>query len=352
MKPTFILATFIAVTYNCFSQENIVIGTVADQMLKINHDDASFSSFQTAALPSGNLIARLTWSSFNQCFYTLDYNGAPGNEIAMIDLNGNYSIKGTVTIPGYTVHHIEGIALDKITGDMYVSASLNGGIPSDYWSETLLKVDTTTLEATIIGEFSQTGAVYDAEADMIAVANGFLYYQDTEGGSNPWMRWYKQDLAMTTSPVLIHEDLSGGAIGDITVKGGYLYYVKDRVLKKININTYVHTTIGPVFTPSDFGGAQMYGLDWMSEKDLGMEGEKTVLFQIYPTVSSGKITVKIDQNKIDCITIFNTQGQLVKMVAVNEPITEIDLSDLSPGMYLVNIYYPTEFYAGKVILDL
>jgi hypothetical protein len=353
MKKLFPFLTVLFVSVHTNAQDDTLVGAVDGQLIKISHTNAGISSYQVVtSLPGGNVLARLSWSPFNQYFYTLDFNGtAFADGLVIISSAGNYSVKGAVTVPGYTVYSLEGIALDKETGDLYASASLNGAAPGDYWAETLLKVDTSTLVGTIIGEFSHTGVVYDAEADIISIGDdGYLYYNDTEGGGSPWIRMYKQDIAMSGAPVLIYEDVSGGNVGDITVKDGFLYFTVNRILRKIDLSDNTHSVVGTMFTSADFSGLQMNAIDWISPGDLSIEKMPGITLELFPNPSAGMFTVKTGSVVIDRVDVIDITGNIVKTIPVNATSAELNLSDLADGTYQLKVSHNSGFIIQQVIL--
>jgi len=63
---------------------------------------------------------------------------------------------------------------------------------------------------------------------------------------------------------------------------------------------------------------------------------------VYPDPAQNKITIKIDQvdfvNMTDLkMLIYNIQGQLISMQSIKKPITDIDITPLSQGVYFVRL---------------
>lgn len=322
-----------------YSQGDTLIGAVDGQLIKICHSNADIISYQTvASLPVGCNVTKLGWSASNNCFYTLHTPGAVTNQVATIDENGNYTIKGTVTIGGGTVYHLESIAYDSRSGKLYAAASLNGTVTtSDYWSETLITIDTATLVASIVGVFSHPGVVYFAEADNLALGDdGFFYYSDSEGGGAPFMRIFKQDLGMTSPPVLVYEDLAGGNVGDIAVKDGYLYFVVNRVLRKIDLSDNTHSVVGTMFTSAEFSGKQMGGMDWHHTNFAEVTEISHENLLIYPNPSSGIYRVELaQQDEMKSVKVYSIDGQLILNNEGNTSLTTINLEAYPDGNYLV-----------------
>ncbi len=71
------------------------------------------------------------------------------------------------------------------------------------------------------------------------------------------------------------------------------------------------------------------GIDYVVNNDL-VEG-------IYPNPFTDAINIELNNIKNVTISIYNTTGQLVKNVTVNNYITKIDVSELPQGAYMVKV---------------
>lgn len=337
MKISFLLLIAL-VSITLYAQGDTLIGGVDDKLIKIAHNDAGILNYQTiATLPPTCSISKMSWSATNDCFYTLHTPGAVTNQIAKIDANGNYILLGSVTIAGGTVYHLESLMYDSRTSSLYAAASLNGTVPSDYWSESFIKIDTATLEATLIGVFDHPNVVHVPEADNLAHAeDGFFYYTDSEAGVAPFLRIFKQDISMTSDAVMIYEDPSGGNIGDITVKGGYLYFAVNRVLRRIDLSNNTHSVVGTMFSASDFGGLQMTGMDWRHNFYATVEStnERPAL-TVYPNPSNGIFRIELTDEEITTLTVYDLKGSLVKVLYPNVNQFELDLMGFESGEYFL-----------------
>jgi hypothetical protein len=62
----------------------------------------------------------------------------------------------------------------------------------------------------------------------------------------------------------------------------------------------------------------------------------TVKFEIYPNPSNGEITCTADQN-LEGIEVWNMEGKLIRTVLVDGKQTNLDLSQLTAGVYLIKL---------------
>ena len=82
----------------------------------------------------------------------------------------------------------------------------------------------------------------------------------------------------------------------------------------------------------------------------GIEELQAKEIEIYPNPSSGKFTLRIpDQIKVNSATIYDFQGQMVDSFDYGK--TELDLSGLSAGIYLLRLNYNSGKEIRKIIIE-
>ncbi|UKN03746.1 gliding motility-associated C-terminal domain-containing protein [Paracrocinitomix mangrovi] len=257
---------FLTFWSNAQTADDTLTGLVNQQLIRINRNNANVSvEVPLSNIPSGWNPYRLTWSEPNQCYFVISDGSTNNSGIAKITADGTYTFLGNITIPGQTVHFIEGIAFNRFDGELYVTGSLNGFIPNDYWSETLIRVDTNTLVGTIIGTFNHT-TPYEPEGDMITFDdNGHLYYLDGQPGGAGFVRIFEQDPTMATPSSMIYGVNTYYPTTDLTVKDDILYYSSNRELRQVVLGPNTHSAVGMMFTPADFNGELLKGITWRVE---------------------------------------------------------------------------------------
>ncbi|MBK6988036.1 MAG: T9SS type A sorting domain-containing protein [Bacteroidetes bacterium] len=60
------------------------------------------------------------------------------------------------------------------------------------------------------------------------------------------------------------------------------------------------------------------------------------LIEIFPNPTTDKLTIEINSSYIQKISICNLTGKLIKTISCNNSNLEIDVSNLSPGIYFLN----------------
>ncbi len=85
---------------------------------------------------------------------------------------------------------------------------------------------------------------------------------------------------------------------------------------------------------------------------MGVDIEDQVLsakIQIYPTLTTDKITIKTDKNTIDSIHIYSFNGELVKQIPSNTSQLTVDTMDLPKGVYYVAVEIGGQTVTKKVV---
>ncbi|MEI7596963.1 MAG: choice-of-anchor L domain-containing protein [Bacteroidota bacterium] len=78
--------------------------------------------------------------------------------------------------------------------------------------------------------------------------------------------------------------------------------------------------------------------------------KKDVSMNVSSTNSEGVFEIKLDNNSvISTLFVYNTSGQLMKSVVLNNTVSQIDLSNLSKGMYILNVVNSTTTLKAKIV---
>ena len=82
---------------------------------------------------------------------------------------------------------------------------------------------------------------------------------------------------------------------------------------------------------------------------LSIENETlSASFQMYPNPVNGN-TLFFSTDKDASVRIYNVLGKLIKTASISQNNKEIDISNLSKGIYLVKIHRDTKFITKKLI---
>lgn len=172
-----------------------------------------------------------------------------------------------ITVPSETVFFLEGGTWDPAGDRIYVTASLDGAIPADALSESLLAVDPSTAVGTRLATITNTN---DGELDAITVVDDVVYGTDAFVASCP-MSDGRRCTALYTL------DTSTGVatkVNDITYhanpilydsEGGLLWTYNldtpdDRNVITFDLGTGTTTAVGESHASDEFGGANVSGM--------------------------------------------------------------------------------------------
>jgi hypothetical protein len=83
------------------------------------------------------------------------------------------------------------------------------------------------------------------------------------------------------------------------------------------------------------------------------ENENTLLVEIFPNPSTGKfrITFPAYSNRVFDITVHSMVGELIYKTTGTSDITEVDLQNNQPGIYLIQVHEGLKYFIGKIIVQ-
>ncbi|MFN4083305.1 MAG: T9SS type A sorting domain-containing protein [Bacteroidia bacterium] len=73
-----------------------------------------------------------------------------------------------------------------------------------------------------------------------------------------------------------------------------------------------------------------------------------MVFTTHP--ANQKFTIQTNAT-IQTVQITNLQGKLIKTVGSNIDLNEIDIADLSPGMYVLQLQTPSGMLTKKLVVE-
>jgi photosystem II stability/assembly factor-like uncharacterized protein len=189
--------------------------------------------------------------------------------------------------------------------------------------------------------------------------NGSVF--KTSNGGDNWIQ-INEGFEVDFSDVFIVDSMNIWAVGSIgqypePVIEGLIYYSKDGgqtwteqesgVLKGLNgiwfndINNGWIVGLGGTILRTENGG-----IGWINDFPSYYSNVK-----VYPNPSSSSITIELpaQPSKNTSLTISNTNGQQLITQPITESQTEIDISHLTVGIYIVKVWNDREVMVQKVI---
>ena len=107
----------------------------------------------------------------------------------------------------------------------------------------------------------------------------------------------------------------------------------------------------PTAATTTLGSGHQRGFATGTFTTLGVEDFSLNATQIFPNPSNGNFTVKT-KTGLDKINVYSNTGSFIKTIIVNNAdATEIDLKDLSTGVYLLELLNSNDKSWKKIIVD-
>lgn len=110
--------------------------------------------------------------------------------------------------------------------------------------------------------------------------------------------------------------------------------------QKLNLSPYINKKITVRFRITTGSSWQSdLAIDDFSIRDLstGIQDEKMNAFGLYPNPNDGQFTIQFGDQRARTIQVYDIRGQLVENVTVSAQRTDLDLSHLNKGMYILSI---------------
>ena len=251
--------------------DDVLYGTIGGKYLvTIDHTtgDAAEVAIMNGGIDGVYAIA-FDWHT-DTLFGLARADGTVVPKLATIDVcTGAVTVIGNIDLPDTTEYFAEGIAIDP-EGTIYVSMSIDGGIPSgDYYSETLVTVDADTASATYVATISGT---VQNEADGLEFVDGTLYASDDPGSGPTNIYTLAMSGAATLEGTLSSPRFNN--VGDMaynsteglfgTDPGAYTNGTPRHLCKISQPGTATATDIGLTHKAAEFDGGLLSGLSWGS----------------------------------------------------------------------------------------
>jgi hypothetical protein len=92
---------------------------------------------------------------------------------------------------------------------------------------------------------------------------------------------------------------------------------------------------------------------YMKDCNVGIETISANLISIFPSPSKDWVTIQVEQNDINAIKIYSFEGRLIKSYEFENASNsrQIQIGDLSSGVYLIKAMSTAHSYIGKVVKE-
>ncbi|WP_272855331.1 T9SS type A sorting domain-containing protein [Aequorivita todarodis] len=259
---------------------------------------------------------------------------ANDNDFYSVDLaTGAYTSLGSIAAPGG--ESWAGAEFDPVSGTLYA-------ISTNLATSTLSTIDIGAGTATTVGVTGMTGAI-----SLMIDENGDGYSHDIVDDN-----FYYVDLGTGTASIVgpLGFDANYGQ-GGTYIKGdpGFVYLsafdggALQGQWRRVDVLTGASTVIG-LFN----GGSDQVA--WTSAKGeiLGVSENALEGFVYYPNPTNGALSLK-SVNNIDSVTIYNLLGQSVLSSKIGATTTDLDISGLTTGTYIMKVTVEGQIGTYKVL---
>jgi len=104
--------------------------------------------------------------------------------------------------------------------------------------------------------------------------------------------------------------------------------------------------------PVPKGSAVVIKFNYKNGNSINDHSEKNKHFlNLYPNPASEKVTIITDVSEHSVIFIYNLQGQILLQQQMQQGKTDIDISELAKGVYIVRLYSNARVEAGRIIKE-
>ncbi len=282
------------------------------------------------------------------------------------DINTGYAVGGETNLTiqqQYIYKTIDGGInwLSQSTGTQALNSvffiNSNTGFTVGY-SGTILK--TTNGGANWIAQFSGTNrnlnSVFFIDSNTgFAIGDSGTILKTTNGGTN----WISQSIAGNTylNSVYFTDINTGYVVGGNYNFNTILYKTTDGGDSWVTMPSPLTYPLYSVFFPSASIGYAVGSDLSIIKYDASLKIDKNNSQEeivIYPIPAKDNLTIEQknwENFQNATISIYNIQGQLCRQIISNQPKTEIDIKDLSTGLYVVNVCNEKESYVSRFVKE-
>ena len=116
-------------------------------------------------------------------------------------------------------------------------------------------------------------------------------------------------------------------------------------------NQYMYYNVGAGWTNSSYPGSWMIRpIVNMEEVILSQVETKRAIFKVYPNPAKEEVNIILNTAG-NLISIYNTQGVLVKQLYITNAEERINIADLSKGMYIIEVKSEESRSFQKIIIE-
>ncbi len=330
---------------------NIYAGTWGDGVFVSSNDGANWTAINNGIAAATPTI----WS-----LYAIDSNVFAGTDIGLYMLTNNGSYWTNIGLSSYWINSL-------VMNDSNLYAGTNHGI----WKMSLYKITTssnpsnggiTTGTASYINNqyctvkaISNTGHTFlnwKENGYIVSIDSNYIFNVTS---SRNLVANFSQNLTQYNITTTANPTIGGSVSGSGTYTQNQSCTVKaihNTAYSFVNWkenNNIVSTDTNYTFSVTANRNlvANFTPVQGITENDFNH-------INIHPNPAKDNLIIEFEKSKKlqnTSVSIYNTQGQLVKQLTISQPKTEIDIHDLSTGVYVVKVINDKETLQGKFVKE-
>ena len=205
-----------------------------------------------------------------------------------------------------------------------------------------------------------TGATGNSSTNTITVNYGYSAVSGniTVKGNNSCGDGISSSIPIIVKPIPTTPVITqtGNTLLSNMSTGNQWYNLTSGLINNATSQTYNPVQIGNYFAvvtqngcSSDSSNIIFYDNTGINEKNLYSDG-----FKIYPNPVKENLIIEMIESNISqktSISIYNIQGQLCRQILSNQSKIEIDIKDLSTGLYMVKVNNEKESFVSKFVME-
>ncbi len=253
----FLLNLFI---FKSFAQDKEIHGFIDNKIVKINKLTGNIEEvILDINIPNNLTLVDLVYDETKEIYYSIA-NPTSTPKLVSISKIGEFSEIGAFSFDSGIVYSAESISINS--NNVYISASLNGGPNNnDFYSESLLKVNTNNAECTFITKIETNRPFPDI--DVMTFVGNELYFFDGAPPSLNFLSFYRfsfLNLPEITTDIDEIYTQSYIPITDFTYFQDQIYFTGNYTLYSYNINNNNLTNVGTTHTSIEFNNNLISGI--------------------------------------------------------------------------------------------
>ncbi len=183
------------------------------------------------------------------------------------------------------------------------------------------------------------GNIYTTAINKDTLQNALINLTVTDTGNSNYLSAEYVRLSSPSLADTITDTLGGQVINSYGTIPAYNW---------LPLTVFSHQT--QIHVPA--GSAVVVKFNYQNVTSVNDHSKKNKHFlNLYPNPASEKVTIITDMTEPSVISIYNLQGQILMRQKIQQGKTDIDISELAKGVYILRLYSNARTEAGRIIKE-